>query len=54
MMVQPAIAGLYNIREQSFGLMAAGTLLAAIPTVVIAIVCQRYLVRGLLAGSTKG
>jgi multiple sugar transport system permease protein len=52
-MIQPAIAGLYNIREQSFGLMAAGTLLAAIPTLAIAFVCQRFLVRGLLAGSTK-
>jgi multiple sugar transport system permease protein len=53
MMVQPAIAGLYNVREQSFGLMAAGTLLAAIPTVVIALVSQRFLIRGLLGGSTK-
>ncbi len=52
-MVQPAIAGLYNVREQSFGLMAAGTLLAAIPTLVIALVSQRFLVRGLLGGATK-
>lgn len=52
-MVQPAIAGLYNIREQSLGLMAAGTLLAAIPTLLIAVVSQRFLVRGLLGGATK-
>ncbi len=52
-MVQPAIAGLYNVREQSFGLMAAGTLLAAIPTLAIALVSQRFLVRGLLGGATK-
>lgn len=52
-MVQPAIAGLYNIREQSLGLMAAGTLLAAIPTLLIAVISQRFLVRGLLGGATK-
>ena len=53
-LVQPAIAGLYNIREQSFGTMAAGSLLAALPTMVLALVTQRYLVRGLLAGAKKG
>lgn len=53
MLVQPAIAGLYNVREQSFGLMAAGTLLAAIPTVLLALVIQRFLVRGILSGVGK-
>jgi multiple sugar transport system permease protein len=53
MMVQPAIAGLYNVREQSFGIMAAGTLLAALPTVLLALVTQRFLVRGLLSGVGK-
>ena len=53
MMVQPAIAGLYNVREQSFGIMAAGTLLAALPTILLALVTQRFLVRGLLSGVGK-
>ena len=53
-LVQPAIAGLYNVREQSFGIMAAGSLLAALPTMVLALITQRYLVRGLLAGAKKG
>lgn len=53
-LVQPAIAGLYNVREQSFGIMAAGSLLAAMPTMVLALITQRYLVRGLLAGAKKG
>lgn len=53
MLVQPAIAGLYNLRDQSFGIMAAGTLLAAVPTVVLALITQRFLVRGLLAGVGK-
>lgn len=53
MLIQPAIAGLYNVREQSFGLMAAGSILAALPTMVFALVTQRFLVRGLLSGSGK-
>lgn len=53
-LLQPAIAGLYNVRVQSFGLMAAGTILAALPTMAIALITQRYLVRGLLAGTGKG
>lgn len=52
-MVQPAIAGLFNVREQSFGIMAAGTLLSAVPTTLLALICQRYLVRGMTAGVGK-
>ena len=54
MLIQPAIAGLYNVREQSFGIMAAGSLLAAIPTMLLVLFLQRFLVRGILSGSTKG
>lgn len=54
LLVQPALAGLYNVREQSFGLMAAGAILAALPTMVLAVATQRFLVRGLLAGAEKG
>jgi multiple sugar transport system permease protein len=52
-LVQPAIVGLYNIRQQSFGLMGAGSLLAALPTMLFALLVQRYLVRGLLSGAGK-
>ena len=54
MLVQPAIAGLYNVREQSFGIMAAGSIVAAMPTLLLAFFLQRFLVRGLLSGATKG
>lgn len=54
MLVQPAIAGLYNIREQSVGIMGAGTILAALPTMLVAMFAQRFLVKGLLAGARKG
>jgi multiple sugar transport system permease protein len=37
-----------------FGMLAAGGLIAALPPVVIAFVCQRYIVSGLTAGSVKG
>ncbi len=54
MLIQPAIAGLYNVREQSFGTMAAGSLLAAIPTMLLVLFLQQSLVRGILSGATKG
>jgi multiple sugar transport system permease protein len=37
-----------------FGMLAAGGLLAALPPVIIAFFCQRYIVSGLTAGSVKG
>ena len=37
-----------------FGMLAAGGLIAALPPVVIAFICQRYIVSGLTAGSVKG
>ncbi|MGI5227958.1 carbohydrate ABC transporter permease [Actinoallomurus sp. CA-142502] len=52
-LIQPAISGLYNVREQSFGIMAAGTLLAALPTMLLALISQRFLVRGLTSGVGK-
>lgn len=39
---------------QRWGIFAAGALLGAIPTVVIFLIFQRYLVGGLTAGSVKG
>jgi multiple sugar transport system permease protein len=37
-----------------FGMLAAGGLVAALPPVIIAFFCQRYIVSGLTAGSVKG
>lgn len=39
---------------QRWGIFAAGALLGAVPTVVVFLVFQRYLVGGLTAGSVKG
>jgi len=41
-------------RNNNFGMFAAGTLLTAIPTVVVFQFLQRYIVSGLTAGSVKG
>jgi arabinogalactan oligomer/maltooligosaccharide transport system permease protein len=41
-------------RNANFGMFAAGTLLTAIPTVVLFFAVQRYIVGGLTAGSVKG
>jgi arabinogalactan oligomer/maltooligosaccharide transport system permease protein len=41
-------------RNANFGMFAAGTLLTAIPTVVLFFSLQKYIVGGLTAGSVKG
>jgi arabinogalactan oligomer/maltooligosaccharide transport system permease protein len=51
--------GMYGLiareqRDNNFGLFAAGTLLTAIPTVLVFQVLQRYIVSGLTAGAVKG
>ncbi|MCD0450496.1 sugar ABC transporter permease [Actinocorallia sp. API 0066] len=50
--------GLYGLiageRNSSFGMFAVGTLLTAIPTVLLFQFLQRYIVHGLTAGSVKG
>jgi multiple sugar transport system permease protein len=49
------IAGfLVQLRFFDYGPMFAASVLAVIPPVVIALAFQRYLVRGMLAGSLKG
>lgn len=40
--------------EPNFGMFAAGTLLTAIPTVLVFQLLQRYIVHGLTAGAVKG
>lgn len=52
--------GLYGLiaegvsRDQNFGMFCAGSLLTAIPTVVVFRFLQRYIVSGLTAGAVKG
>jgi arabinogalactan oligomer/maltooligosaccharide transport system permease protein len=50
--------GLYGLvaeqRNTNFGLFCAGTLLTAIPTVLVFQLLQRYIVDGLTAGAVKG
>ena len=36
-----------------FGMMAEGGVIASIPPVLIALICQRYLISGLSAGAVK-
>ncbi len=45
------MAGKYQIR---YGDMTAGAVIAAILPVVLALIFQKYLVRGLTAGGVKG
>jgi multiple sugar transport system permease protein len=49
-----AINDFIGRHSTDFGMLAAGGLIAAIPPVVIAFVCQRFIVSGLTAGSVKG
>jgi arabinogalactan oligomer/maltooligosaccharide transport system permease protein len=50
--------GMYGLvageRNNNFGMFAAGTLLTAIPTVLVFQLLQRYIVSGLTAGAVKG
>ena len=50
--------GMYGLvageRNNNFGLFAAGTLLTAVPTVLVFHFLQRYIVNGLTAGAVKG
>ncbi|MEH1166606.1 sugar ABC transporter permease [Micromonospora sp. CPCC 205539] len=43
-----------NERNNNFGIFAAGTLLTAIPTVLVFQLLQRYIVSGLTSGAVKG
>jgi multiple sugar transport system permease protein len=54
---RPITSSLNNIRGQFFtdnNLLAAGAILIALPTLVVYFALQRYFVRGLTLGSTKG
>jgi arabinogalactan oligomer/maltooligosaccharide transport system permease protein len=44
----------YGERNNNFGMFAAGSLLTAVPTVVVFQFLQRYIVAGLTAGAVKG
>ena len=54
---RPITASLQNLQGQFFidtNLLAAGALLAAIPTLVVFFILQRQFIRGLTLGSTRG
>ncbi len=55
---QTLAVGLYSLvageRNANFGMFAAGTLLTAIPTVVLFYSLQKYIVGGLTSGAVKG
>ena len=55
---RPSRSGLYGLvageRNANFGVFAAGTLLTAIPTVLLFFSLQRYIAGGLTAGAVKG
>jgi multiple sugar transport system permease protein len=53
MTVQSALAGLVSYQGVSYGFLFAGSVLAALPPVLIALVLQRHLTSGLLEGSVK-
>ncbi len=55
--VQPITVALRNLagsQIQEWNMIMAGTLIAAVPTLLIYIIMGRYFIRGLLAGSVKG
>jgi glucose/mannose transport system permease protein len=55
--LQPITVALRNLagsQIQEWNMIMAGTLIAAIPTLLIYILAGRYFIRGLLAGSVKG
>jgi multiple sugar transport system permease protein len=54
---RPITSALQNLQGEfftNFNLLAAGALLAAIPTILVFLVLQRHFVSGLTLGSTKG
>jgi multiple sugar transport system permease protein len=54
---RPITSALNNLSGQFFtdtNLLAAGSVLIALPTLVIYVLLQRHFVRGLTLGSTKG
>ena len=55
---QTLAVGLYSLvageRNANFGMFAAGTLLTAVPTVILFYSMQKYIVGGLTSGAVKG
>jgi glucose/mannose transport system permease protein len=55
--MQPITVALQNLsgsQIQEWNVVMAGTLLSALPTLLIYIILGRFFIRGLLAGSVKG
>lgn len=49
-----AMAEFFGREGFNYGMASAGSILAIIPVVIIAFVAQRYIIRGLMAGTTVG
>ena len=49
----PVVASLQSLQQFSWTTLAAATVVAVLPPVVIAIAFQRYIVSGLASGSVK-
>lgn len=45
---------IYGERDNNFGMFCAGSLLTAVPTVIVFQFLQRYIVSGLTVGAVKG
>lgn len=52
--VPVAIAMFAGEHEEPWGEIAAGSIVATLPVVIVALACQRWIVRGLTAGAVKG
>jgi multiple sugar transport system permease protein len=53
-MIQPTLSAFYHKQLTNFGFMTAGSVIAAVPVIIVGVVTVRTIVRGLLAGAVKG
>jgi len=52
--VTPSLMGFISYEQVLWGQMAAAAIITLLPSVILAIFIQRYLVRGLTFGAVKG
>ena len=52
--VQLGLAGFRNAFSTRYDLIMAGSMLALIPILIIYIVCQKYIVKGIVMSGLKG
>jgi ABC-type glycerol-3-phosphate transport system permease component len=49
----PVLVGFENIQQIQWNIMAAATVITVIPPIIVALIMQKYIVRGLTAGAVK-